>query len=351
MKLFEVGKFLFKVSCFVIVLYMVSVWVHKFMKDEDLCLVEYKSLKITTDIELPDVSLCIKDPFIEQKLNDLGTNTSAYLKHLSGDDFNEHLASINYTDVTLNLGQYYNRTRILYNGKFSYNTEGEIQSRLNAFHYGLFLKCYGLGLKYSNLQNVNYVGDEFHLNPVLQNFLSTKLIYTFLHSPSQLILTNNIQPISFNSNQTYRGNLVITIVKAEVVKQRNKPKAPCIMPWTDWNDIVLLKHIRNIGCIPSYHESHRNFPVCSTTNETKRWYNIMNTIRNEIDYLPCQQMPRIDFQLSNDMLYARKGVLGITVGYPDQMKIITQSRAVDVNALIGNIGGYIGLFLGNSGDL
>ena len=306
---------------------------------------------LVADIELPDVSLCIKDSFIEQRLNDLGTNTSAYLKHLSGDNFNEHLASINYTDVTLNLGQYHNSTTVLYNGKFGYNIEGQIQPRLNVFRYSIFLKCYGFGLKHSNLQNINYVGYEFLLNPVLQHFLTNKVIYAFLHSPSQILLTNNAQVVSFDSNQTYSGNLVIKITKVEVVKQRSIPKVPCVLRWRDWNDLVFLKHIRDIGCIPSYQESHRNFPVCSTTNETKRWYNIIHTIRNELDYLPCQQMPRIDFQLTNDMLYARKGVLGIYVGYPEQMKVITQSRAVDVNTLIGNIGGYIGLFLGTSGDL
>ena len=36
----------------------------------------------------------------------------------------------------------------------------------------------------------------------------------------------------------------------------------------------------------------------------------------------------------------------LTIQYPQKAKIITQSRAVDGNALIGNIGGYIGLFLG-----
>ena len=35
------------------------------------------------------------------------------------------------------------------------------------------------------------------------------------------------------------------------------------------------------------------------------------------------------------------------VQYPEEIKIITQSKEVDVHALIGNIGGYIGLFLGN----
>ena len=34
------------------------------------------------------------------------------------------------------------------------------------------------------------------------------------------------------------------------------------------------------------------------------------------------------------------------INYPEEIKIITQSKEVDGNSLIGNIGGYIGLFLG-----
>ena len=38
--------------------------------------------------------------------------------------------------------------------------------------------------------------------------------------------------------------------------------------------------------------------------------------------------------------------LNISVSYPNLMKVISQEQDVDVHALIGNIGGYIGLFLG-----
>ena len=33
------------------------------------------------------------------------------------------------------------------------------------------------------------------------------------------------------------------------------------------------------------------------------------------------------------------------------MKIIQQSKEVDIHSLIGNIGGYVGLFLGNDATL
>lgn len=348
-KIFEASKFLFKISCVVTVLSMISVWFHKFLKDEDLCLVEYKSLKFINDIELPDVSLCIQEPLLEQNLNELGTNTREYLKHLSGDEFKERLISINYTNVTLNLENYYKRTTVLYSGTVDNDTEGQITSRLSAFYYGVFMKCYGIDIKTSTLHDINYVAYDFHIDPVLRDILSTKLVHAVVHSQSQLLLAHNIQIVPFDSNQTYGGNMVIQISKVEVVKRRNKAKNPCEIQWKAWNDLVLLKHTKDIGCVPSYHEKLRSFPLCSTQNETRRWHNIMSTIRNELHYLPCQQMPRIDFQLTN-VVSSIKGVLTITVGYPEQMKIITQSRAVDVNALIGNIGGYIGLFLGNQVD-
>ena len=32
--------------------------------------------------------------------------------------------------------------------------------------------------------------------------------------------------------------------------------------------------------------------------------------------------------------------------YPEEIKMITQSKEVDIHSLIGNVGGYIGSFLG-----
>lgn len=36
----------------------------------------------------------------------------------------------------------------------------------------------------------------------------------------------------------------------------------------------------------------------------------------------------------------------LTISFPDEVRIITQSKDVDIHLLIGNIGGYLGLFLG-----
>ena len=54
-------------------------------------------------------------------------------------------------------------------------------------------------------------------------------------------------------------------------------------------------------------------------------------------------------QLGEGSRDERKTVQKWTFGieYPQYVRIISQSKDVDIHALIGNIGGYVGLFLGN----
>ena len=61
---------------------------------------------------------------------------------------------------------------------------------------------------------------------------------------------------------------------------------------------------------------------------------------------PCQGISKLDFVFNSVQYGWNDKLLRIFVEYPDQLKSITQSQAVDVHALIGNMGGYIGLFLG-----
>ena len=172
-----------------------------------------------------------------------------------------------------------------------------------------------------------------------------------VHGPRQMLLSRNVQLISFKYNESYGGNLYIQISKAEILIRRNKPKAHCVTELNNWDNMVISKHTKDIGCVPQYlpDEFHGTFPICKTKNETKRWNHLRDSVLNDEYLLPCHQMPRIDYGIQHAP-YDKKGTFSITVGYPEEVKIITQSRAVNTDTLIGNIGGYIGLFLGKSND-
>ena len=347
MKLLGVAKFTFKISCFITVLCMISLWVSRFMKDEDLCIVEYKSFGNAEDIELPEASLCVQDPFVEHKLNVLGITTATYREHLAGKGFNESLTNINYTDVIFDFGRFYRRTFLRYrNGTYGNLVGGALTARLSGFYYGHFLMCYGFDVNHSEMDDVKYAIHYLIRAPVLQDFNSPRGIIAMIHGPKQIMLTTNARDVSFDINGTYGGNIAIDITKVEVFKRRNKPKDPCVMQWRNWNELAISKHIVDIGCVPPYLEKHQNMTICSTPSELIRWYKSIDITKNQHDYLPCQQMPGIAYNLmSLDKLH-KEELIQIAVEYPEQVKIISQSRAVNIDSLIGNIGGYIGLFLG-----
>ena len=61
---------------------------------------------------------------------------------------------------------------------------------------------------------------------------------------------------------------------------------------------------------------------------------------------PCEEMAFINYQ--HNFVERLKSSFGyrFTFVLPTTAKIIAQSQEVDAHSLIGNIGGYIGLFLG-----
>ena len=61
---------------------------------------------------------------------------------------------------------------------------------------------------------------------------------------------------------------------------------------------------------------------------------------------PCQEMPYIDYKHSMIKTYYNATEYLLWFYYPHKTKFIAQSQDVDAHSLIGNIGGYIGLFLG-----
>ena len=166
-----------------------------------------------------------------------------------------------------------------------------------------------------------------------------------VHNRNQLFLHDTGKFLSYGHGDTNGVNLVLMVTKIEVLRRRNKRNAPCVKQWNNWDDIAVIKRIKEIGCVAPYYHYFKGFGTCYTKNEMEKWWLMVADIKSDQSNLPCQEMPRIDFEIT-DELKGPDDVFQITIGYPEQVKLITQSRAVDGHSLIGNIGGYIGLFLG-----
>ena len=348
MNYYKAFQVLFKICCWVIVALMVGVWLHKYSIDDDICSVDYKSFKKSEDIELPEISLCFLNPFIDHELKNIGTTSTTYLQHLSSQYFKDELININHSSVTLNLSHYFQSTQISYRNRTVYSPlDTTIRSSFHGFWYEYFLKCFLIETNILNMEDVNYLTHMFNMSLFLKYFKPTdRSVWAMFHSRNQFLLQNNGKALSVNDKNKKYVNLAFLTTKVEILRRRNKPKRRCMEDWKRWDEVSLSEYIKKIGCIAPYYEGTEKLPLCSTKTEMMKWYNMAVDIKSKRDNLPCQAMPRIDVEYFNEV-EGHENLFEISMNYPEEVKVITQAREVDEHTLIGNVGGYIGLFLGN----
>ena len=117
-----------------------------------------------------------------------------------------------------------------------------------------------------------------------------------------------------------------------------------------FDDFVMEKHHEEIGCSAPYHNSSK--PFCTTKEKLKEFMYEVTKVKTKYFPPPCQAMSTISYTSVNSKESKKINKANVTTlsrpyfYYPNKIKMITQSQSIDVQALIGNIGGYIGLFLG-----
>ena len=107
-------------------------------------------------------------------------------------------------------------------------------------------------------------------------------------------------------------------------------------------------HIISKGCNVPYLKQLAGFPDCDTKERLKDAVYDYRTVRDK--YLPvsCQRISTIAYAVEAKKTTSWfKTYWSLEIAYPKYLRIITQSQEVDIHSLIGNIGGYVGLFLGN----
>ena len=138
------------------------------------------------------------------------------------------------------------------------------------------------------------------------------------------------------------------VTSVELLKRRNKPSQPCSTEWKVLDDWILKQHIKKIGCRAPYMKTSENFSICESQLKMKQ--TILNWPDVAYNYdIPCEGKSHIGYRVSN-VEYADKEInplsMIVYVSYTNTVKIISQSRMIDGQALIGYIGGYVGLLLG-----
>ena len=153
-------------------------------------------------------------------------------------------------------------------------------------------------------------------------------------------------------NVTSEYEMDFSITNVEILKRRSKPKAPCS---EDWNihgqniEAIFQNLMEEVGCRAPYQQSHKPLPLCHTKEKMMKMVSSLLADPTK-NYPPaCDTLENLQYTYSEqDFKQYDMGPewFWICLDMPDRFKEIIQTRAVDFHTLVGNCGGYIGLFLG-----
>ena len=327
------------------------------IEDKDLCLVDYKKVERGDEFLLPMVSICVENPFLDNKLKEISPemNSSVYLRYLQGEVFDDKFGAIDYNNVTMSLSDYYVGGCVYWkNGSnFCHSSQTDILKHLyvtfSGFRNTAFYKCFGIEINDKYKSNIKYSIQHYKQGEFLDGSRrsSGNSIFVFFHHPNQFIFSNENFKAFYNDRTSGTDYLWVFELKGiEVLKTRNKRIGSCVEEFKDFDELVLKRHVEANGCRAPYHRKFEKFPVCSTKKQIKQLLHDANIAGNDRYPVPCQTVSKIDYEINYNDLGGNGEWFVFSVRFPDQIKVITQNRAVDIHTLVGNIGGYLGLFLG-----
>ena len=359
--------FCFTFLCILITTGLVCWCIYEFSLDEDETMVSFKRFHDRKLDVQPLVSMCISDPYETTELKKYNSKITSndYSDFLGGIVWNVDMLRINYSSVVVSpiryiLGYeitYKNATRssIELNPMDEENGKNAILPNTRTVLYNMV--CFGLDIPSKDVMSIaiKIRTDIFQENirPIFTrpNTKRRGLAIMF-HYPNQSFRSKwwiNYWPNrSVNASKNYM--ISIGIGGMEVVYYRNKRQQRCKDGLPDYDHDILQEVVSSVGCTPPYIASYGNQNVCSNQAQMRLVNEkIMDHFSGDNHrHLPCRGIERISYATTeSDMKQTTPPYFTITYKYGDlTYKEIRLKRAYTVQSLVGNVGGFIGLFLG-----
>ena len=345
----------FTTICILCTLSMVGYWFYKFAEeDRDIGVVDYESFETISENPFPVVTFCFYDIFLPRKFADISPDMdiTEYVEYLNGEVYDKAYERIDYWNVTMSLEDYFLYGIVNWSNETGWRSDTltfQHTVNFNGLYYdGPFRKCFEISSDINLHRYVKEIWLFYNLTAFFAELESDYPVELFfnIHYPGQFLLaTNDPDWISMKgggeSHEVY-------IEDVEHLKSRNSQKRTCTLKSEieSYDDMVANEHVIQNGCRPPYIRAYKDYPLCNTTEKLERAIYSYNVIRKK--YLPvaCERISKVYYYYDDPNKLESNETWGFSITYPDYVRIIKQSKEVDIHALIGNIGGYVGFFLG-----
>ena len=356
----------FDLLCFIATFSMIGYWAHEYFRNEDLSVIHFDYFNYSHQT-YPVVSFCFCPPFLENELRNFNISISMYQDYLKGEADGERFRNITYDNVTIDIRNFIGRSVVYWkNGSKYEQYPSTIRKVINIdVSYGGFIngaihKCFGFEIRREYVQAVKKV--KIRLNTSIFDMYPGKQrpsdgrFSTRLHYPNQFLLAyQNIKwgwPERTNYHPYY---MRFTIKMMEVLRRRRKIRSPCISENEPFDVSILRQTTAVSGCRAPYQIQNSFVPECLNKKNIKDSFFDEAKFEPEKYNPPCEEMLQlVDVYNELDMTKHVQSYFGVIpnhhfigIIYPNRVKVIEQAREISFHSLIGNCGGYIGLFLGN----
>ena len=329
----------------------------------------------------------------EDKLNQTYAidNASKYIRFLQGNAWDDRMLNVSYDAITMSLEEYVhdismystlNENGSLYTWSKNNNNNPSLNKANTTseseatfpFYIGFrhhLTKCFSLDLSKELISEIE--GKTLTMvSMALKNMrLPNIFLAYYVHYPKQLLRSSPVEIEWMMGGNIISGDLyakLFFIDSIKVIRRRNTLRNPCNKEWKRDDDMILTKIIETAGCKPAYWFVDGNYSVCNDPEKMKSAY-IPNIMYRNASFFkrfdePCDEVQTLTFNIKD----VQRGLKDNTDKGPaiekksNQSEVILsqilfifkstkyeeirQLRAFDFESLIGNMGGYVGLFLG-----
>lgn len=252
--------------------------IYKYMKDEDVSLVNYKRYHTEENSIYPSLTLCFNNPFINDKLKSFGNgiNTTTYVKFLKGLHWDNRMAHINYDNVTLDIERYLVEAKIVLSNGSVYNDKGKVMyyvvirsSSLKCFSFDPpFLPDVGIEYLVVVLKNsifpYGYRPTHHTFDPDSGDGAGFEVRFNY---PRQVFRSDFTakwiwEGLGYNATHKWVG-MTFKVKNIEVLKRRSKYGLPCNKDWKHDDEKIMEEMIRKLRCKPPHWNVKNQKNVCS----------------------------------------------------------------------------------------
>ena len=360
MKLHQYFICCFKLICLITAISMASYWIHKFLRNDDITVIEYGVIKDSDSIPLPATYICFEDPFLMENQSHVKRNDSkyeGYSRYLKGErGFYQDYKDFLYDYRNMKITDYLANVTVLHHLKNKNHTNPmetfssidqcpflTFENDINAMGFGSFYKCFGMKVAKRYLGYVSQVilGFKTSFDELVRK---SEMIFVRFSYPGQLTLDLLVDQTLWKNLNDIKLLSQFKMDSIDIIKRRNKRNERCLENSTDYDNFMLKQAVEKVGCKAPYHNIPNDVPICDAYEKLSTFE--LSTSLHEKSIQPCDEMPQVPFKFASFGEEENHGLYPLLIAYPKKMKLITQQKAIDFHALIGNIGGYIGLFLG-----